>query len=613
MGLSWGLCFVFLVPKLRQLFLDKDSGQITDAAPFLKFVFQVFGPGVPTLILVFFLGIALAEWLLPVWRRNRRKALFIVTTSINALALASLLSLALMASILASENTYPVSGAIDPAQNLVFGPVIEREVPNDSVIAFKDGNVFELPNEVTNDNGDIDEGISRVVTWMEQHGVDAHAKADSLTGFGTTVIPLEAEQWEQITPGTLQSQLDRQTSLPEVKMDGAKNLPATYGFKTREGSMGVLQITGLIKEGGGVKIRYKLAAQQSTMALKAEVWLAEVPADFKPTAESMERDELVRRVPGAKLFSAPTVFTRSGIEATIETSPDPPAAPGSGLATPSTAVTIKPEWTGSNVHFSLKVSASESKTPDSTNTQQVTLAGTAELGALAVFDLGPVDGGRRRVGAIRFSKPDAANPDSQKSYSSPPPLAIPSSTFGPMIERTIEESDPSHRALNLASGNFMTPSRGRDFVFSPEGADTLRESGVDLYASDDAQAPDNINTLDMRAWLSIEPGAPDAPPIDLDKITVEEFNQSFPLADRIRSDFENNQALKAAGIDLTKVEPILRGKSVFVFETRDGTKGVLQIGGLSDNPPGVKIRYKLLQVGTVDSSQPINQALQPHK
>ena len=87
----------------------------------------------------------------------------------------------------------------------------------------------------------------------------------------------------------------------------------------------------------------------------------------------------------------------------------------------------------------------------------------------------------------------------------------------------------------------------------------------------------------------------------MDKITVEDFNRSFPLADRIGADLESNPAFQATGVDLKKVEPILRGKNVYVFETRDGAKGLLQIDGLSDYPPGVKIRYKLLPVGSADS------------
>ena len=37
--------------------------------------------------------------------------------------------------------------------------------------------------------------------------------------------------------------------------------------------------------------------------------------------------------------------------------------------------------------------------------------------------------------------------------------------------------------------------------------------------------------------------------------------------------------------------------STWLFQTREGGKGILQITGLSDNPYGVKIRYKLVQNG----------------
>jgi hypothetical protein len=38
-------------------------------------------------------------------------------------------------------------------------------------------------------------------------------------------------------------------------------------------------------------------------------------------------------------------------------------------------------------------------------------------------------------------------------------------------------------------------------------------------------------------------------------------------------------------------------KPAYWFETRKGLKGILQITGFTENPRGVKIRYKLVQNG----------------
>jgi hypothetical protein len=42
--------------------------------------------------------------------------------------------------------------------------------------------------------------------------------------------------------------------------------------------------------------------------------------------------------------------------------------------------------------------------------------------------------------------------------------------------------------------------------------------------------------------------------------------------------------------------------ATFLFKTREGGVGVLQITGFTDNPPGVKIRYKLVQPAVSGSS-----------
>jgi hypothetical protein len=179
---------------------------------------------------------------------------------------------------------------------------------------------------------------------------------------------------------------------------------------------------------------------------------------------------------------------------------------------------------------------------------------------------------------------------------SPPSVAIPS--FGPAIERTIETGDSSHRALNLASGDFMSPSRGRAFVFRPAGADTLRVADVDLYSSDDALSADNINTLDMRLWLQLSPQSTSRQPLNIDDISAQQFEQLLADWDHFQEPMEQTGVLGGRfAFDLSKVEPVLRGRDVYLFITRGGSRGILQITDVTDNPRSAKIRYKLILDG----------------
>jgi hypothetical protein len=53
-----------------------------------------------------------------------------------------------------------------------------------------------------------------------------------------------------------------------VKLEySGSNGPASYGFQTRHGGMGLLQITSLASDTSGVRIRYKLvqSAQGSSL------------------------------------------------------------------------------------------------------------------------------------------------------------------------------------------------------------------------------------------------------------------------------------------------------------------------------------------------------------
>jgi hypothetical protein len=156
------------------------------------------------------------------------------------------------------KQSSPTSSA-QPAQPS-FGPVLERLVNGDRPGA-------------TNFLIDLDSG--QLVTppspreadwnWMVANGIDAtgdmSAKVRGLVATGgTVVVPVAADSWEAFSVFDV-----RQIVVPlsstlrgGVAMPGKDQLPATFVFKTREGGMGLLQITGETENSSGVMIRYKL-------------------------------------------------------------------------------------------------------------------------------------------------------------------------------------------------------------------------------------------------------------------------------------------------------------------------------------------------------------------
>jgi hypothetical protein len=59
----------------------------------------------------------------------------------------------------------------------------------------------------------------------------------------------------------------------------------------------------------------------------------------------------------------------------------------------------------------------------------------------------------------------------------------------------------------------------------------------------------------------------------------------------------NMETVRIAGLDLRRATGNISGSNLYLFITRNDIKGVLQITGVTENPRGVKIRYKLLPAG----------------
>lgn len=159
--------------------------------------------------------------------------------------------------------------------------------------------------------------------------------------------------------------------------------------------------------------------------------------------------------------------------------------------------------------------------------------------------------------------------------------------YGPVVERLFEFTDSNRRALNLASGDFVASSAERPLFFVPDSIATLREAGVDLYLSETAiedltnaaaigelEIP-VLNALDSRALEPIVLLNGDAA-----SITNLPQNVFEPLDDQASPNAEPEQ--------------ILRGTNVYQLITRDGSRFVLQMTQVTDDPAGVRVLYRPL-------------------
>jgi hypothetical protein len=228
---------------------------------------------------------------------------------------------------------------------------------------------------------------------------------------------------------------------------------------------------------------------------------------------------------------------------------------------------------------------------------------------------GPTAGvwqGKLTTGEVRFRM---GPPDT----TAPPPGAaagIDVETFGPVVERTVTSvfKDVPACFLDLDSGEFCVPPtnlwadlRGLAFTGTTDGsgaapgsplANWLKKSGGDLLGCD----------LEHGATLLFCGTTPTAvinPFLAFDEMTPDRLLNHFSVAKP-----EPGKVNVFEGVPVLRVrlheEPYNKANLIF-FRTQAGGLGVVQFVDFTDNPRGLRIRYKLVQAAI---SSPGEQAVQ---
>jgi serine/threonine protein kinase len=189
-----------------------------------------------------------------------------------------------------------------------FGPVIERilndpdDDPRNSFLDLDTGTVFDDPVPPPTGNMSVEMRIGFTIGAMDsllrairERKVDlvGDASGNSLAGCDLVAVPVANEQFDSASADTILWR-QNETALTNTGQDfvslhatntpfaqlfhavlglaqdfrtlHATNTPATWLFKTREGSSGILQITGFTENPRGVKLRYKLVQDSKSAA-----------------------------------------------------------------------------------------------------------------------------------------------------------------------------------------------------------------------------------------------------------------------------------------------------------------------------------------------------------
>ncbi|NBR85080.1 MAG: hypothetical protein EBS84_15935 [Proteobacteria bacterium] len=188
-------------------------------------------------------------------------------------------------------------------------------------------------------------------------------------------------------------------------------------------------------------------------------------------------------------------------------------------------------------------------------------------------------------------------------------------SFGPVVERIIWPFDknPSQACLDMGSGEFRSPpaaiadgirlladNNGQPFSDLNGAGDErhgwLKTSGVDLIGGLGRDSHAKFKYIGQpphyeTGWTSFDRADPAK--------VVQEL-QASPFA---AGDKPNLPAIYINDIN-PQLESVKKAKFI-LFRTHDGDAGILQVLGENQNPPGVKIRYKLVQ-NQVTTATPVS-------
>jgi serine/threonine protein kinase len=548
-----------------------------------------------------------------------------------------------------------------------------------------------LTNEI-----DLDSGLVQAEE-LNRSGVrsDALYEAPVFVFAATTErTSLTDRDWDKLSPEQLRAILDqrRKPARGDWNMNTVK-FPVTLGFRTADGGMGILQITGTNSHPSGVKLRYKLAQQSSTgdgvrsaparkpdydRAIAAAAPLEEFDTQMKIAFKKGERAAALKYVGlilerlsiidaelqgtelalpdsvvslltqaqvaiqsgdlelGKSLYLAATAAARSYRDAvadgdlikrlgTLAAQQREAARPRLMTTNPSQADLSfapprggKPDYVQAAVALGAMGEFEETlfsafKRGDQATAlkasglllEQLRLLDAQVRGTELELPANGVSLASQMNEAIKagdmklgLSLHDAANealnapfPDGefeqrllklaaqQRSATQPHPETN-SLSFGPVVEQTVTTF------LDLDTGRILeAPAEIQKAGYDSERVrDWMRTNGADLVCLQ-TRTPSLIlvDGPAMLTGLLQDPGNGNTIPRHIDQITAEEVLQT---AKTFTLEWMKTNRQRVWGI-----EP----DSASVFKTREGGIGVVEITGTSDNPPGVKIRYKLLR------------------
>ncbi|HSY18418.1 MAG TPA: ATP-dependent metallopeptidase FtsH/Yme1/Tma family protein [Candidatus Acidoferrales bacterium] len=181
----------------------------------------------------------------------------------------------------------------DPAasQPAAFSAPTFKELTPRQWLALDSGNIIRMPQSASPDDSTNGFNFSSAISWARAEDLDLTPfpgtnNPSGLMFLGAKLVNLEREDWDGLTSAQLVDEMRHGNGLDQWPASAGLNqpwattlksterytpfasfdLPATYGFRTHTGRLGILQITGFMRDPRKVMIRYKLVQNGPTAA-----------------------------------------------------------------------------------------------------------------------------------------------------------------------------------------------------------------------------------------------------------------------------------------------------------------------------------------------------------
>ena len=512
-------------------------------------------------------------------------------------------------------ETQPVnaSGSSD------FGPVVETVLP---AVNGRTAELLDLDTGWRVTSTTFGENDRETHAWIRDHYLDVLGVVEkgqiAVLCCDMAVLPVATNLWADVEATDIATNRALAQMEPNkiTAISPTLDKTDTHFFRTREGGLGILQITGFTDNPRGVKIRYKLvqngmagtsAGQKPGPAGNANFAVVANPSpplsyqwrlqetNSPAASNNPSYGPVIEKVTVQTNEAFVVGETKDGGELVLTIGNE-------GLSWNSELKThrrfsavIKPD------RDELRFDVSNGSGPSlSTVENHIALAPNGRLPrGQMIFRAGTYSPASEGVVIADF-QPEAGEP-LPVFVSVRKANAVPSQTlsFGPVMERFIFTSPrppyDEYSYLDLDTGRLLSLGQAQPPVdpFSAEQFyDWRRKSGADVAAQvvhDPVTVPAQFRS-DFRGLVGV--------------------NTVILPVDKSAWDSMSPQAVAAAVAPVkpdttrwTMATTLTNGlPATHLFKTSEGGIGILQILDFTDNPRGVKIRYKLVQNGTTGTS-----------